>query len=235
MAAGKRALRLPALRELGEGPVTTGPENPAAAGLGRLRAGHADREQVIEMLKNAFVHGRLTRDELDARAGRALTARTYAELAALTADIPDSPAAARPASPSAPARRRPLARAAAGSGSCLVIAVAAVWVAGLADPGGPGPNPYHSWARLCLFVAFFAVVTALCIVIHGVGTAVEQRRSGVQLPRPGPGGYAPDGDQRGSVGHGEVSPGPRPDQTQADVQAHKSRQCASPGEGVART
>ena len=65
MAAGKRALRLPALRELRGRPVTTGPENPAAAGLGRLRAGH-DREQVIEMLKNAFVHGRLTRDELDA-------------------------------------------------------------------------------------------------------------------------------------------------------------------------
>jgi Domain of unknown function (DUF1707) len=64
------------------------------------------------MLKNAFAHGRLTRDELDARAGRTLTARTYAELAALTADIPDSPAAARPASPSAPGRRRPLARAA---------------------------------------------------------------------------------------------------------------------------
>jgi hypothetical protein len=72
MAAGKRALRLPALRERGKGPVMTGPENPAAAGLGRLRAGHADREQVIEMLKNAFVHGRLTRDELDARAGRRL-------------------------------------------------------------------------------------------------------------------------------------------------------------------
>ena len=208
--------------------MTTGPENPAAAGLGRLRAGHADREQVIEMLKNAFIHGRLTRDELDARAGRAITARTYAELAALTADIPDIPdipAAAGPASPSAPARRGPLVRAAAGAGSCLVIAVAAVWVAGLADPGGPGPDPYHSWARLCLFVAFSAVVTALCIVINGVGTAVEQRRSGGQLPpRPGPGGYAPDGDQRGRAGHGEVSPGPRPDQTQADVQAHKSRQ-----------
>ena len=33
--------------------------------------------------------------------------------------------------------------------------------------------------------AFFAVVTALGIMIHGVGTAVEQRRSRGQLP-PGP-------------------------------------------------
>src|SRR5205809_5745427 len=69
-------------------PVMTGPEDPAAAGRDRLRAGHADREQVIEALKDAFVQGRLTRDELDTRAGQALIARTRAELAALTADIP---------------------------------------------------------------------------------------------------------------------------------------------------
>jgi hypothetical protein len=72
----------------GEVPVTSGPEDPAAAGRDRLRAGHADREQVTEALKIAFVHGRLTKDELDTRAGQALAARTYADLAALTADIP---------------------------------------------------------------------------------------------------------------------------------------------------
>ena len=66
----------------------TGPQDPAAAGRGRLRAGHADREQAIDTLKTAFVHGELTKDELDARAGQALAARTYADLAALTADIP---------------------------------------------------------------------------------------------------------------------------------------------------
>jgi hypothetical protein len=58
----------------------TGPQDPAAAGGDRLRAGHADREQVIGTLKDAFVHGRLIRDELDARAGQALAARTYADL-----------------------------------------------------------------------------------------------------------------------------------------------------------
>ena len=70
----------------------TGPQDPAAAGRGRLRAGHAEREQVIEALKDAFVYGRLSRDELDVRAGRALAARTRAELSALTADIPAEPA-----------------------------------------------------------------------------------------------------------------------------------------------
>ena len=60
----------------------------AAAGRGRLRTSRADREQVIEVLKAPFVQGRLTQDEFEARIGRALTSRTYAELAAVTADIP---------------------------------------------------------------------------------------------------------------------------------------------------
>ncbi len=71
--------------------------------------------------------GRLTRDELDVRAGRALAARTSAELAVLTADIP---AVARAARPSVPARRWPLARAVAGSGSCLFLTFAALWIGG---------------------------------------------------------------------------------------------------------
>jgi hypothetical protein len=162
----------------------TGPEDPAAAGRDRLRAAHADREQVIEALKDAFVQGRLTRDELDVRAGRALAARTHAELAALTADIPGDPAATGPARPPAPApvRRRPLARAAAGSGICLVIAAAAVRVAFLVDSDGLGPNPHQSWAPWCLTVAYLAVLTALGIFIHGLGNAVEQRQSRKQLP-----------------------------------------------------
>jgi DUF1707 SHOCT-like domain len=73
-------------------PVSTGPRGPAGAGRGRLRAGHADREQLIEELKTAFVDGRLTKDELAARTGRALRARTHADLAALTADLPAGPA-----------------------------------------------------------------------------------------------------------------------------------------------
>jgi hypothetical protein len=45
----------------------TEPQDPAVAGSDRLRAGHADREQVIEALKNAFTQGRLTGEELGAR------------------------------------------------------------------------------------------------------------------------------------------------------------------------
>ena len=72
--------------------VTTGPPDlPGAARRGRLRASDADREHVIETLKVAFVQGRLTKDELDLRAGQTFASRTYAELAALTVDIPAGP------------------------------------------------------------------------------------------------------------------------------------------------
>ena len=62
-----------------------------AGGRGHLRASHADREQVVGTLKAAFVQGRLVKDEFDLRVGQALAPRTYAELAALTADLPAGP------------------------------------------------------------------------------------------------------------------------------------------------
>ena len=46
---------------------------PAAVGRGYLRASHADREQVIGILKAAFIQGRLTKGELDVRVGQPLT------------------------------------------------------------------------------------------------------------------------------------------------------------------
>ena len=83
-----------------------GNERPeAAVDRGHLRASHADREQVIAMLKVAFVQGRLTKDELDARAGWTFAARTYTELAAITADLPAGLISAPP--PRKPARARP--------------------------------------------------------------------------------------------------------------------------------
>ncbi len=60
----------------------------AAARRGRARASRADREQAIAALKVAFVQGRLTKDEFDARLGQTFAARSHAELATVTADIP---------------------------------------------------------------------------------------------------------------------------------------------------
>jgi hypothetical protein len=53
-----------------------------------LRASDADRDRVAVSLRDHAVAGRLTTEELDARAGRALAARTRGELDALLADLP---------------------------------------------------------------------------------------------------------------------------------------------------
>ncbi|MFF9586840.1 DUF1707 domain-containing protein [Streptomyces achromogenes] len=54
-----------------------------------LRASHADRDRVVELLTIAAGDGRLTPAELDERVEAALTARTLGELAVLTADLPE--------------------------------------------------------------------------------------------------------------------------------------------------
>lgn len=88
----------------------TGPGDERAAAIrSRMRAGDADREQLIDILKAAFAQGRLPKDEFDARVGRAFAARTYGDLGAILDGIPAAPAqpppAPRPARP--PARRSP--------------------------------------------------------------------------------------------------------------------------------
>ncbi|MGA4837626.1 DUF1707 SHOCT-like domain-containing protein [Streptomyces sp. G45] len=60
-----------------------------------LRASHADRDRVVDVLSTAAGDGLLTADELDERLEAALSARTLSELTALTADLPPvSPTAA---------------------------------------------------------------------------------------------------------------------------------------------
>jgi hypothetical protein len=225
--------------------VTTGSEPGAAAGRGHLRAGHVDREQVIDLLKAAFVAGRLTKDEFDARAGQALTARTYADLAALTADLPAEPPAVRPAHQ--PSRRRtepartPGARnAALASVSCLAGAVLSFGYALRLD---------DSNSRTLLSLTLVMIVLA---VILALGAFAELKRSRGQLPpRPGPGGQA-RGQRHGNAGRDQSLPGPRTDQHrtdqhqadqhrtdrhradehQADLRPHRARPDRPPGRGV---
>ncbi|KPC69602.1 hypothetical protein ADL27_54005, partial [Streptomyces sp. NRRL F-6602] len=54
----------------------------------QLRVSHEERDAVVERLRDAAGDGRLDIDELEERVGRALTAKTYGELAPLTADLP---------------------------------------------------------------------------------------------------------------------------------------------------
>jgi len=81
------------------GAVMAGPGDrtgTGSGGRGYLRASHADREQVIGVLKAAFVAGMLAKDEFDLRVGQTLASRTHAQLAGLTADLPAGTGAAPP-------------------------------------------------------------------------------------------------------------------------------------------
>jgi hypothetical protein len=55
---------------------------------GWQRVGDREREEVMHVLADAFAEGRLTREEFDDRSARALAARTGADLASLTEDLP---------------------------------------------------------------------------------------------------------------------------------------------------
>ncbi len=98
------------------------PEPGAQAAAARLRASRADHERVIGLLKAAFVQGRLARDEFDARVGQALASRTYAELAAVTADIPAALIEAVPRCPPARTRGRVSLNTAITAGACVALA-----------------------------------------------------------------------------------------------------------------
>jgi hypothetical protein len=162
-----------------------------AAGHGRLRASHADREQVVSTLKAAFVQGMLDRDEFGQRVGQALAARTCADLATVTADLPAGLAVAQLPTPRAPDRARVVR-----PGKVIVVATAlyvGVWPflvlwptnSAVADPPAP-PG----------LLPFLATVIYLFVLVAAVGFAIAGRRakrSGGQLPRrpaPGAGGQA---------------------------------------------
>jgi len=174
-------------RRAWEVPVTTDPDE-VAAGRGHLRAAQADRERAVEALKAAFAQGRLDADELDDRVGRAFASRTYAELAALTADIPASqasagqasagqavagPAAAEP--PGSPART--LATAARRAGLCILVMLALVGLMAL--------TKIELFGLLAYYGGILAVIAASGFLGYGVVDAWHERRSREHPPAAG--------------------------------------------------
>jgi hypothetical protein len=184
---------------------------PAAAGRGHLRASHADREQVIGTLKAAFVQGMLAKDEFDLRVGQTFAARTYTELAAVTADLPAGLIAAQPPQPARAQGERPVLRR---PGAVMVISGATVlyagawWLAFLL-PKGVGDDP--SGAGALIFSASLVYLLVLIIIVGNMLALRRATRSGEQPPRPrapgvggqasrclpsaGPGGDLPPADQ----------------------------------------
>ena len=69
------------------------------AGYLQIRASATDQDRTIDVLKAAFVEGRLTKQELDQRIGQALSQRYFADLIALIEDLPAGVFARLPAHP----------------------------------------------------------------------------------------------------------------------------------------
>jgi hypothetical protein len=147
----------------------SGPEEQLARS--RLRASHADREQVIGLLKAAFVHGRLTKEEFDGRVDRALAARTYAELTRLTDDLPVLPAAPGPHHAPVRACPRPLADKDVREGgraiAHTVVITVLLWAAAIVTFNG------------ALFIAAFG---ATCTVL-AISAMTGSRLLGLWLDR----------------------------------------------------
>jgi hypothetical protein len=187
-----------------------GDEMGAADGRGRgdFRASHFDRERVVDLLKDAFAQGRLDNDELDSRVGQAFAARTYAELAALTADLPAGSAAPT-----------------AGSAATLPLPRQPARV--------PVRAPGSHTARDVAFGMFTLPLLVLApFIVIAARTSSQQRRSHGELPppagagRPGPEvqpGQAPGVQPPGQGGSSSAPPPDRPGQTRADVRARRSR------------
>jgi hypothetical protein len=160
-------------------------EMAAGGGRGRLRASDADREDVIGTLKAAYVYGLVTKDEFDARVSQTFAARTYAQLAVVTADIPAGLAPAPPPLRPAPARASAPVAANVTAGDRAIMATAIV-------------------AGLALITSVFAGPLAGPLVLVGAGSAlvslflfrIQMRSQRTQRP----GGQPPP--QRG------VDPGP---------------------------
>ena len=201
--------------------MTESSDPMAAKGRGHMRASHADREHMIDTLKAAFVQGRLTKDELDQRVGQAFDSKTYAELAALSADLPAGPARSR----SRPVRAQGWSL---GDKKVLEWAIVSV-LSPLAPLAAAFLTQSQVFAVVSVIMLILDLLVGLPFLMIVVGTMVEERRqerrspgSQGQLP-PGRGGRPPGGQRRGRTGHDPAPPGWHTDETRADMRAHESR------------
>jgi Domain of unknown function (DUF1707) len=189
------ALRFSCIVLMGEVPGMAGPGDEIAAGVGgrsRLRASHADREQVIGMLKAAFVQGRLAKDEFDQRVGQTFAARTYGELVAVTADLPPGLITAQPPRKPARARARPPVGKAVLVGTAMIIPPAMLIAALLTgnDPLG----------KVFLLIAPWYLIAWIAAGMQLIANWHDNRSRGQLPPRPKQGGQALEGKQDGKPG-----------------------------------
>ena len=196
---------------------------PAAAGHGHLRVSHLEREQVIDVLKAAFVQGMLAKDEFDLRVGQAFASRTYAELAAVTADLPAMPVAAQPPKPARAEGERPVLRPAPVIKVATVL-YAVAWSFALLLPWPKDGDGDRMGAVLLVFFSTLIYLYVSAVAGAHLLDSRREKRSGRQRPpRPGRDGRGLECEWPGSIGHDPALPGADPDQTRTDMRIYDSR------------
>ena len=150
---------------------------------GSLRVSDADRDRAIAELSEHYQAGRLTTEEFEDRTGRALQARTTADLADLFTDLPRRQApmtgatatsAARP-SPASPARAWPARVPVAPVAILAVVAVLALLSGHL----------FH--------IAWVPVVAIIVVRLLAGGRHRREARDGRHWDRHGPDGSSSQG------------------------------------------
>ena len=139
-----------------------------------MRASDADREAVAARLREGHAEGRLTMEELQARLDDTFAARTLAELAPITSDLPE-PAGGDGAAGALPARAGPSLRAIWGPWLAAVLVSTAVWLAVLVT-SGERQGFWPIWVAL----PWGAVLLARTFAHGGSERKERQRRPGRQ-------------------------------------------------------
>ncbi|MFP5371547.1 MAG: DUF1707 domain-containing protein [Actinomycetes bacterium] len=119
-----------------------------------LRAADIDREAVATALGTHMAAGRLTLAEYDERVGQAWGARTYGDLAALTADLPSLADAAPTAAAAGPALRPAAAACAPGRGVRAPLHPVPMRT-------GQPEHGWHAWASTALIVLVVYLAVSL--------------------------------------------------------------------------
>lgn len=129
-----------------------------------MRASDADRDAVLTELSEHFQAGRLTSDEFDERSSKALAAKTYADLAGLVTDLPDTsaptapPPQQQPVAGPLPGPRPPVRR---GGSRVSPLAIAAVVIVAYAVLGS-----HQQWHLVSSL--WWVVIIALVVARRGM-------------------------------------------------------------------
>ncbi len=182
----------------------------AMAARGYLLASHADREQMIDVLKTAYVQGRLTREELDARVAQTLASRTYTDLVMVTVGLRAEPVLSQP-SPTPSGRRPSNAARWATSGLVTPVLLGAAYVLAVSGSAGyevlalilagvyfvfwlsAGADLLWQWHCMCVAGSQMCVRCAHTVASHRSRKSCSIRLGSLRSTRCSCSGYVPPG------------------------------------------